>query len=127
MYWLIATGGGIGFLSGVVGIGGGIFLAPILYLKRWGTAREIAAACTVFILCNSVSGLLGQLMKLRELSVAQDVVAYWPLLIAVFFGGQIGSRLASGPLTATIMKRLTGVLTLYVAGRLLWRLTTQLV
>jgi len=59
-------GGGIGFIAGLVGIGGGIFLAPILYFMKWGTARQIAAACCLFIFVNSISGLFGQLSKLNE-------------------------------------------------------------
>jgi len=54
----------IGLLSGVVGIGGGIFLAPILYFLKWGSARQIAAACSLFIFTNSIAGLSGQLTKL---------------------------------------------------------------
>jgi len=63
--WLAGvTGGGIGLLSGLVGIGGGIFLAPVLYALRWDTPRKIAAACSLFILVNSISGLSGQITKL---------------------------------------------------------------
>lgn len=118
---LAATGGGIGFLAGLVGIGGGIFLAPLLHLTRWGGAQQIAAASSVFILINSLFGLAGQTMKLGDLELLEPALAYWPLLPAVLIGGQIGSHLAVARLNENVIRRLTGVLVLYVAARLLWR------
>jgi hypothetical protein len=114
-----ALGAGVGLLSGVVGIGGGIFLAPILHINRWGAPKEIAGACSFFILVNSASGLFGQAMKLGEADMAARLLDYWPLLSAVIVGGQIGSRLGAGPLPETWMKRLTAALIIYVAARLL--------
>jgi len=115
------VGGGIGFLSGLVGIGGGIFLAPVLYLIRWGKPKEIAAACSAFILVNSVSGLTGQIMKLDDLNTLSLMGNYWMLFPAVLIGGQIGSRLANFGLSSLTIKRLTAVLILYVSARLLLR------
>lgn len=119
-----AAGGGIGFLSGMVGIGGGIFLAPVLYLLRWGGPREIAGNASIFILVNSLAGLAGQLMKLEAeygVTSAMDVLRdYWLLFPAVLIGGQIGSRLGSTRIPPLLVKRLTAVLILYVAARLLW-------
>ena len=120
------VGGGIGFLSGMVGIGGGIFLAPVLYILSWDTPRRIAAACSIFILANSVSGLFGQLAKLSEREILGDVFEYWPLMIAVFLGGQIGSWAASQRLHPTLIKRLTAALILFVAARLLFRWGTMI-
>lgn len=114
------SGGAIGLLSGVVGIGGGIFLAPILYWLRWDTPRKIAAACSLFILANSLSGLLGQIMKLSDASLLSLALPYWPLFLAVFLGGQIGSWMAIKRLEPAILKRLTAVLILYVAIRLIF-------
>ncbi|MBV8327471.1 sulfite exporter TauE/SafE family protein [Chryseobacterium sp.] len=104
-------GGGIGFLSGLVGIGGGIFLSPLLNLMKWDTPRKIAATSSVFILVNSVSGIFGQLSKL---SVDMDYFRILSLCLAVFIGGQIGSRMSLkwNPL---IIKRMTAILVL-VAG-----------
>ncbi len=117
----LLTGGGIGLLSGIVGIGGGILLAPILYFLHWGSPRKIAAACSLFILVNSLSGLTGQLMKLQDLNILALVMPYWPLLPAVFIGGQIGSWFAAKGLQPLFIKRLTAILILYVAARLLYR------
>ncbi len=116
----LLCGGGIGLLSGVVGIGGGIFLAPVLYWLRWDRPRKIAAACSLFILVNSISGLTGQMMKLSGSSLLPLILPYWPLLPAVFVGGQIGSWMASKRLEPRLLKRLTALLILYVALRLIW-------
>ncbi len=122
--WLAATiGAGLGFLSGLVGIGGGIFLAPILYIMRWDTPRAIAGACALFILVNSISGLAGQTAKLGDMALIAEFGAYWPLFPAVLIGGQIGSRLGSAGLSETLLRRMTAILVLYVAARLLLRWT----
>lgn len=115
-----AIGTAIGFLSGMVGIGGGIFLAPILLLTRWADSRRIAATASVFILVNSIAGLGGQLVKAGwDVGVAA-IIAYWPLFLAVLLGGQIGSFLASKTLPEIWIRRLTALLIIYVAIRLLW-------
>lgn len=117
----VGMGAGIGLLSGLVGIGGGIFLAPVLYVLRWGGPREIAGACSFFILLNSLSGLTGQVMKLQDANVLALAAPYWPVLPCVFVGGQIGSWLASERMPAKLIKRMTAILILYVATRLLFR------
>ncbi len=115
-----ATGTGIGFLSGMVGIGGGIFLAPVLLLTRWSDSRRIAATASVFILVNSLAGLGGQLMKSGLSIGGEAVLAYWPLFLGVLLGGQVGSILASKALPEIWIRRLTALLILYVAVRILW-------
>lgn len=104
-------GGGIGFLSGMVGIGGGIFLSPLLNLIKWDTAKKIAATSSVFILVNSISGIAGQFSKL---SVEMNFSRIGILCLSVFIGGQIGSRMSIkwNPL---IVKRMTAVL-VFIAG-----------
>ncbi len=112
----------IGALAGLVGIGGGIFLAPILYFLRWGSAREIAGGCSLFIFMNSVSGLSGQALKLGDADLLAPALAHWPLALAVLIGGQAGSWIGGTQLQPVWIKRLTAFLILYVAGRLLLRL-----
>lgn len=116
-----AIGTAIGFLSGMVGIGGGIFLAPILLLTRWAGGRRIAATASIFILVNSISGLAGQLMKSGWDHSIAALTSYWPLLLAVLVGGQLGSHLASKALPEIWIRRLTAMLILYVAIRLFWQ------
>lgn len=111
-------GSGIGFLSGVVGIGGGIFLSPLLYLTRWGTAKIIAGCTALFILVNSIAGLVGQITT--NGFPADFSVAAW-LIFSVFIGGQIGARLTAFRLNPIVVKRITAVLILIVAVRILWQ------
>lgn len=108
-------GGAIGFLSGLVGIGGGIFLAPVLHFLRWDEPRRIAALASVFILVNSISGLFGQLLQ----QSAIDWNFVWPLLVAVVIGGQIGSRLGARTFHALYVKRITAVLILVAGTKIL--------
>ena len=114
-------GTALGLLAGLVGIGGGIFLAPVLHLLRWDNARKIAAVCSVFILVNSIAGLIGQTMKLSNMALLGDMTAYWMLFPAVLIGGQIGSYMGAKRLNPDMLRVLTAILILYVAGRLLLR------
>lgn len=107
----LGLGGGIGFLSGLVSIGGGIFLSPILHLIDWDEAKKISALASVFILVNSISGLAGQFA--RTATINWDFIL--PLLLAVLAGGQIGSRLGARKFDPIYIKRITAVLIL-VAG-----------
>jgi len=122
-YWLVAlpVGGVIGLLAGITGIGGGIFLAPLIYLFHLAPARTVAGITSGFILVNSLAGLAGQLMKAGDYSPMQGWVQAWPLFVAVLIGGQIGSHLGAYHLPETWIKRLTAILMLYVAVRLIWR------
>jgi hypothetical protein len=117
-------GAGIGYFSGLVGIGGGIFLSPFLHLTRWEQARPIAATASLFILINSVAGLAGQLMKLGAAGVEAAAVTYWPLAFAVLIGGQIGTHLGLRLLSEAWIRRVTAALVLYVAARLIWQFFT---
>jgi uncharacterized protein len=114
-------GGGLGFLAGIVGIGGGIFLAPVLHLMRWGRAKAIAGTCAVFILVNSIAGLAGQLLKSDGFDRIGALQSHWPLLPAVAVGGFAGAAIGSGPLRAHHLRYATAVLVLYVAVRLALR------
>jgi len=116
----VPVGGGIGFLSGMVGIGGGIFLAPALHLLRLAEPKRIAATSSLFIMVNSIAGLAGQTMKQGTTAHLDRLADYLWLFLAVLIGGQIGSRLGAKALSGRVVKRLTAVLVLYVAGRLLY-------
>jgi uncharacterized membrane protein YfcA len=107
-----AIGGSIGFLSGFVGIGGGVFLSPLLHLWNWDTPKRIAATASVFIFLNSVAGLVGQ-MSNPQFSIEWGLTG--ALLVAVFIGGQIGSRLGADTFDQLIVKRLTAVV-IFAAG-----------
>ncbi len=86
----LLIGGAIGLLSGMIGIGGGIILSPILLLFRWTNQKETAAISAIFILVNSVAGLAGQFTKGVEFST--DMVTY---VIVAFAGGLCGAYLGS--------------------------------
>lgn len=109
----------MGFLAGLVGIGGGIFLAPLLHLTRWNNARAIAATASFFILVNSLFGLAGQLLKQGPAAFGGAIGAGLPLLIAVAIGGQIGSLMAVRLLPLKWIRWLTAALVLFVGVRLL--------
>lgn len=111
------TGAALGLISGLVGIGGGIFLSPLLYVLRWDDAKGISAAASLFILLNSLSGLAGQLMK-GGLTVEWTHLV--PLVLAVFVGGQIGSLMGVHRIPPLRIQQLTGVFILSVAARLIW-------
>jgi len=117
-------GGGIGFLSGVVGIGGGIFLSPILYLTRWATVKVIAATTALFILVNSIAGLTGQIVTH---GFKLDWTLLLSLLITVIVGGQIGSRLTANKLNPITVKRIAAVLIIIVAVRQLYRYLPEVI
>lgn len=119
----LAFGGGIGYLSGIVGIGGGIFLAPLLHMARWAPARQIAAIASAYIAVNSVAALAGKALSLDMSPDWAEVAGRWPLLAAVLVGGFIGRRMASGWLSERLIKGLTAILIIFVAGRLLLALT----
>lgn len=110
----------IGFLAGLVGIGGGIFLAPLLHLARWNNARAIAATASVFILVNSLFGLAGQMAKHGPAMFGGAMVEALPLLIAVVVGGQIGSLMAVRFLPLRWIRWLTAALVTIVGVRLLF-------
>lgn len=109
-------GGGIGFLSGLVSIGGGIFLSPILNLLNWDEAKKIAALASFYILVNSISGLIGQLIN----NATIDWPFIFPLLLAVMVGGQVGSRLGVRKFNPMVIKRITAVLIMLAAIRILY-------
>jgi uncharacterized protein len=109
----------LGYLAGLVGIGGGIFLAPLLHLTRWNGARHIAATTSLFILINSLAGLIGQLTKSGPDRFTEALSGGLPLLIAVILGGQLGSLMALRWLPERMIRWLTAALTIWAGSRLL--------
>jgi len=98
----------LGFLSGLTGVGGGIFLSPLLLMMNWGKAREVAAVSALFIMVNSAAGLAGHISSIQSLP---PFVPY--LAMAAVLGGVAGSLLGSRHLPTTIIvKALSAVLTI---------------
>jgi uncharacterized protein len=115
----IIIGSIIGFISGIVGIGGGIFLSPILFLMKAGYPKQIAATASLFILINSMFGLAGQLTK--DI-VLDNFLDFWPLFLAVLIGGQIGNFLNIKFLSNKTLALITSLLVIFVAARMGLRL-----
>ncbi len=119
--WMGLAAAPLGYLAGLVGIGGGIFLAPLLHLTRWSRARQIAATASLFILVNSIAGLIGQFAKNGPQRFAEALGGGLPLLLAVLVGGQIGSLLAQRLLPEKVIRWLTAALTIWAGSQLLLR------
>jgi len=111
----LLLGAGIGLLSGLTGVGGGIFLSPILLMLHWTTMRESAALAAAFILVNSIAGLAGY---------ASSPHAVWPEALWIFVlvalaGGLVGSELATRRLAPALLKRLLGVVLIVAAWKMI--------
>ena len=114
----VIIGSIIGFISGLIGIGGGIFLSPLLFLIKAGYPKHITSTASLFILINSIFGIAGQLTKNISLS---EFLNYWPLFVAVLIGGQIGSNLSIKFLSNRILAVTTSLLVIFVAVRMGFR------
>ncbi len=112
----VIVGGGIGLLAGLVGIGGGIFLSPLLHLTKWRAGERIASISSVFILVNALAGALGFFMN-------QSTAFNWSgtlvLLAAVLVGSWVGTSFSISPLGKRLIRYTTGVLVFVVGVRLL--------
>ena len=115
----ILIGGILGFVSGVAGVGGGIFLSPILFLLKAGKPKHIVTTASLFILINSLSGIFGQLTKSTVLNEIQN---YWFLFLAVLIGGQIGNFLNLKIFPTRILALVTAALVLFVAIRMAFKI-----
>jgi uncharacterized membrane protein YfcA len=115
----ILIGGVLGFISGVVGIGGGIFLSPILFVIRAGKPKHIVTIASLFILINCLSGIIGQLTKNAVLGEIQN---YWFLLLAVLIGGQVGNFLNLKVFPTRVLAFVTAGLVLFIAIRMAYKL-----
>ena len=110
-----SIGSMLGLISGVVGIGGGIFLSPILFLLQAERPRVIALTASLFILINSISGVLGQFSKEN---VIDDLVNYWPLFFSVLLGGLIGNYLNLKIFSNRALTIMTSLLVIFVSVRM---------
>ena len=115
IFFSIFIGSIIGFVSGIVGIGGGIFLSPVLFLLKAGKPKHIITVASLFILINSISGIIGQLTKNLILN---EIINYWPLLICVLFGGQLGNFLNIKVFSNRVLALITATLVIFVSIRL---------
>ena len=115
LFFSIPIGIILGFVSGIVGIGGGIFLSPILYLLKAANPNHITTTVSLFILINSIFGIFGQITKDIYL---HEITNYLYLLIAVFVGGQIGNFLNIKIIPTRILALITSLLVIFVATRM---------
>jgi uncharacterized protein len=109
----------VGLLAGLSGIGGGIFMSPVLHLAQWSDARRIAAFASFYILINSITGIAGQIIKNGGVSALEPALPHWPLLLAVLVGGQIGGHLGVKLFSTQLIRSITAILVGYVAITLL--------
>lgn len=99
--WLAAVcGATIGLLSGIVGIGGGIFLSPLIVIAGWDTAKHASGTAALFIVINSIAGITGRLLT-NSFVIGSD----WSFLVAAFAGGVIGSHLGANIFSQNALKR----------------------
>ena len=114
LYSLI-IGSILGFVSGLVGIGGGIFLSPILFLLKAEKPKIIATTASLFILINSISGVLGQLTKEN---IFDELTYYWPFFLSVLIGGFVGNYLNLKILSNRTLTIMTSLLVIFVSARI---------
>ncbi|MBI3585786.1 MAG: sulfite exporter TauE/SafE family protein [Ignavibacteriales bacterium] len=110
----LAIGGAIGLLSGVVGVGGGIFLSPMLLLMRWADPKRTSAVSALFIVVNSLAGLGG-----RFLRGGFQFGGVAPLILAAFLGGIVGSYYGANKLSGMVLRRLLAVVLVLAAIKLI--------
>jgi hypothetical protein len=111
---LAVIGAAIGLLSGLTGVGGGIFLSPLILIAGWASPRRTAAVSVVFILVNSAAGLAGHLMSVRNVPAA---IPYW--LLAVMSGGAIGSWLGARKFGSALLCLLLAMVLIIAAAKML--------
>lgn len=107
-------GGAMGLVSGLTGVGGGIFLSPLLLLRGWADARETAALSTAFIFVNSVAGLLGHL---AQAAMLPREISWWALAAAA--GGYLGASYGSHRFAPRTLRRLLALVLLFAAVKMI--------
>ena len=118
-FFSILIGSFLGLISGIVGIGGGIFLSPILFLLKADSPKNIVTTASLFILINSISGILGQLTKD---AVLNKILLYWPLFLSVLLGGLCGNYLNLKIFSSRVLAIITSLLVIFVASRMGFRI-----
>ena len=115
----ILIGSVLGLISGIVGIGGGIFLSPILFLLKADKPKNIVTTASLFILINSIFGVLGQLTKENILN---EIILYWPLFLTVLIGGLFGNYLNLKIFSNRVLALITSLLVIFVAIRMAFKI-----
>ncbi len=115
----VIIGSLLGLISGIVGIGGGIFLSPILFLLKADKPKNIITTASLFILVNSISGIFGQFTKDN---IINEFVIYWPLFLSVFIGGLIGNYLNLKIFSNRVLALITSLLVIFVAARMAFKI-----
>ena len=115
----ILIGSVLGLISGIVGIGGGIFLSPILFLLKADKPKNIVTTASLFILINSIFGVLGQLTKENILN---EIILYWPLFLTVMIGGLFGNYLNLKIFSNRVLALITSLLVIFVAIRMSFKI-----
>ena len=119
LYFSVLIGSSIGLISGMIGIGGGIFLSPILFLLKADKPKNIVTNASLFILINSIFGVLGQLTKKNVLN---EIISYWPLFLIVFVGGLFGNYINLKIFSNRLLALITSLLVIFVATRMAFKI-----
>ncbi len=115
----IFIGSVLGLISGIVGIGGGIFLSPILFLLKADKPKNIVTTASLFILVNSISGVLGQLTKE---TIPNEILSFWLLFLSVLIGGLFGNYLNLKIFSNRLLAFITSLLVIFVAFRMAFKI-----
>ncbi|MBL8059258.1 MAG: sulfite exporter TauE/SafE family protein [Chthonomonas sp.] len=111
---LVGSGAGIGFLSGLVGVGGGVFLSPLMVLNRWAQPHKVAALSAGFIFANSLAGLAA-----RPFDLIRESMALWPLIAVGTVGAVGGSLLGAHRVSSLALRRTLGLVLLLAVVKLI--------
>ncbi|MDH5778939.1 MAG: TSUP family transporter, partial [Gammaproteobacteria bacterium] len=113
----LAAGSILGLVAGIAGIGGGVYLIPLIIILGLGTTKEAAASGTIFIFINSISGIAARLQYNRI-----DISEYLPMIIAVIIGGLLGSHLGAVRYKPRTMEKILGIIIVIAIVLLMRRL-----
>lgn len=117
LYLILSSGAGIGFISGLIGLGGGIFLSPLIILMKWADPKVTSASSALFILVNSISGLCG-----KAVSNSIDFGVLTPFIFFALSGGFLGSYFGSKKFSPQVLKKMLGIVLIIAAFKLFFKL-----